>query len=187
MLPHLVGLFLVLALPSFAGQKIINPAIQDTTELDEKIILEDQEWDALLEDLTDFEAQDQEIYRKDSTEFKNKEQPQEMLEGNEKKVGTIEVYQDPKLSKLLEKEKEYAPSLRKPKEQTIQIASGNNLENVKERCEKSEKILGKPCQIKYESPNYKCWCGQYKDELSAERDWELFKMEFPGALLINIK
>jgi hypothetical protein len=101
--------------------------------------------------------------------------------------GQISISKDPKIDKLLEFQKEINRETDNDDRLKIQIFNGNlrNAEKVKSKFE--SKYIDIPVTIKFETPNYKVWVGNFRTSLEAERYLIEVKETFPNAFIFTPK
>ncbi|MGH1385893.1 SPOR domain-containing protein [Kordia sp.] len=100
--------------------------------------------------------------------------------------GEITISKDPNIDKLLTYQKEINQETDNDNRLKIQIFNGNlkNAERAKREFEKShEKDI--PANIKFETPNYKVWVGNFRNRLEAERYLVEVKETFPNAFIFT--
>jgi len=102
--------------------------------------------------------------------------------------GEINISKDPKIDKLLTYQKEINQETDNDNRLKIQIFNGNlrNAEKAKSKFEKEYKEIT-PATIKFETPNYKVWVGNYRTRLEAERYLAQVKETFPNAFVFTPK
>ncbi|WP_046743926.1 SPOR domain-containing protein [Kordia zhangzhouensis] len=101
--------------------------------------------------------------------------------------GDIHISQDPKIDKLLTFQKEINEETDNDSRLKIQIFNGNlrNAEKVKSQFE--IKYRDVPANIKFETPNYKVWVGNFRTSLEAERYLIEVHKTFPNAFIFTPK
>lgn len=99
--------------------------------------------------------------------------------------GKISISKDPKIDKLLTFQKEINKETDNDNRLKIQIFNGNlrNAEKVKFKFE--SKYTDIPTNIKFETPNYKVWIGNFRTSLEAERYLVEVKETFPNAFIFT--
>lgn len=99
--------------------------------------------------------------------------------------GKISISKDPKIDKLLTFQKEINQETDNDNRLKIQIFNGNlrNAEKVKSKFEFKYKDI--PTSIKFETPNYKVWVGNFRTNLEAERYLIEVKETFPNAFIFT--
>lgn len=99
--------------------------------------------------------------------------------------GEINLSQDPKIDKLLTYKTEINQETDNDNRYKIQIFNGNrkNAEKAKARFESKRTDL--KAKIKFETPNYKVWVGNFRTSLEADRYLEEVKEIFPNAFKFN--
>ncbi|MEM6686423.1 MAG: SPOR domain-containing protein [Bacteroidota bacterium] len=99
--------------------------------------------------------------------------------------GKIYISKDPKIDKLLTFQKEINVETDDENRLKIQIFNGNlrNAEKVKSKFESEHKDI--PANIKFETPNYKVWIGNFRTSLEAERYLIEVKEMFPNAFIFT--
>lgn len=99
--------------------------------------------------------------------------------------GEINISQDPKIDKLLTYQKEINQETDNDTRFKIQIFNGKlkNAQRAKSKFEsKYRDIL---VNIKFETPNYKVWVGDFRTSLEADRYLVEVKETFPNAFLFK--
>lgn len=99
--------------------------------------------------------------------------------------GEINLSQDPKIGKLLTYKTEINQETDNDNRYKIQIFNGNrkNAEKAKARFESKQNEL--KAKIKFETPNYKVWVGNFRTSLEADRYLLEVKKIFPNAFKFN--
>ena len=99
--------------------------------------------------------------------------------------GEVNITKDPKIDKLLTYQKEINQETDNDNRLKIQIFNGNlrNAEKVKSKFEREYKDI--PANIKFETPNYKVWIGNFRNSLEAERYLVEVKETFPNAFVFT--
>lgn len=99
--------------------------------------------------------------------------------------GKISISKDPKIDQLLTFQKEINLETDNDDRLKIQIFNGNlrNAEKVKSEFELKHKDI--PTSIKFETPNYKVWIGNFRTNLEAERHLIEVKETFPNAFIFT--
>ncbi|WP_046755172.1 SPOR domain-containing protein [Kordia jejudonensis] len=99
--------------------------------------------------------------------------------------GQINVSQDPKIDKLLTYKTEINQETDNDNRFRIQIFNGNrkNAEKAKSRFELKHPYI--QSKLKFETPNYKVWIGNFRTRLEADRYLEEVKDLFPNAFVFN--
>ncbi len=99
--------------------------------------------------------------------------------------GEINLSQDPKIGKLLTYKTEINQETDNDNRYKIQIFNGNrkNAEKAKSRFESKQSEL--KAKIKFETPNYKVWVGNFRTSLEADRYLIEVKKIFPNAFKFN--
>ncbi|WP_298508541.1 SPOR domain-containing protein [uncultured Kordia sp.] len=101
--------------------------------------------------------------------------------------GEITISKDPKIDKLLTYQKEINQETDNDNRLKIQIFNGNlrNAEKVKSKFKNKHSDI--PVNIKFETPNYKVWVGNFRNSLEAERYLVEVKETFPNAFVFTPK
>ncbi|MEM6720255.1 MAG: SPOR domain-containing protein [Bacteroidota bacterium] len=99
--------------------------------------------------------------------------------------GKISIAKDPKIDQLLIFQKEINKETDNDNRLKIQIFNGNlrNAEKAKSKFEKTYKDI--PTNIKFETPNYKVWIGNFRTSLEAEKYLIEVKETFPNAFIFT--
>ena len=99
--------------------------------------------------------------------------------------GKINIQQDPKLTRLVEVKKELNKTENTEGYYKIQIYNGN-LDGAK-KAETNFKALYPewPCNVTFETPNYKVKVGRFETRLDADRNLIEIKKNYPEAFLIK--
>ncbi|QHI38160.1 hypothetical protein IMCC3317_35470 [Kordia antarctica] len=97
--------------------------------------------------------------------------------------GEINISKDPKIDKLLTYQKEINQETDNDTRFKIQIFNGNlkNAQRTKSRFE--YKYSDIHASIKFETPNYKVWVGNFRTSLEADRYLAEVKETFPNAFV----
>ncbi|MBT8260994.1 MAG: SPOR domain-containing protein [Flavobacteriaceae bacterium] len=98
--------------------------------------------------------------------------------------GTVEVNQSEEIDQLLELKKEISKSETKFK---IQIYNGNRSGALRARTNFWESFNEWPLELKFETPNYKIWIGNFKTKLEADRALLRIKKKFGNAFILRPK
>ncbi|WP_420571772.1 SPOR domain-containing protein [Kordia sp.] len=100
--------------------------------------------------------------------------------------GEINISQDPEIDKLLTYQKEINQETDNDNRLKIQIFNGKlrNAEKVKSKFEAKHRDIV-PVNIKFETPNYKVWVGNFRTSLEAERYLIEVKETFPNAFVFT--
>lgn len=95
--------------------------------------------------------------------------------------GTITIDQDPKISQLLTFKKEINQETGNDNRYKIQIFNGNydNAKKIEARFKSKHPDIAST--IKFETPNYKVWVGNFRTSLEADRYLVTLKNSFPKA------
>lgn len=70
---------------------------------------------------------------------------------------------------------------------TIQVYSGNRTDAQEIRKELIESDIELPISLKFETPNYKVWIGNFTTRLEADRALVMVKKDFPNAFILKPK
>jgi hypothetical protein len=99
--------------------------------------------------------------------------------------GEIFISKDPKIDKLVTFQKEINKDTENDNRLKIQIFNGNlrNARKVKSEFEAKHKDV--PAKIKFETPNYKVWVGNFRTSLEAERYLAEVQEMFPNAFVFT--
>jgi hypothetical protein len=99
--------------------------------------------------------------------------------------GEVTITKDPKIDKLLTYQKEINQETDNENRLKIQIFNGNlrNAEKTKSKFERKYEDI--PANIKFETPNYKVWIGNFRTSLEAERYLVEVKETFPNAFIFT--
>lgn len=99
--------------------------------------------------------------------------------------GEVTITKDPKIDKLLTYQKEINQETDNENRLKIQIFNGNlrNAEKIKSKFERKYEDI--PANIKFETPNYKVWVGNFRNSLEAERYLVEVKETFPNAFIFT--
>ena len=92
--------------------------------------------------------------------------------------GNVIINQDQKISQLLNLKKEMNSNEAHYK---IQIYNGNRADAYKTQTEFKSFFGDWQSEIKYESPNFKVWVGNFRTRLEADRAIKRIKKKFPSA------
>lgn len=93
----------------------------------------------------------------------------------------MKIEQDPIIPSLLELKTEMAKSNQLGDRYKIQIFSGNNNE-ASNMIKKFRSLYSQyDSTIEYETPNYKVWIGNFRNNLEADRALAEIKLNFPAA------
>ena len=97
--------------------------------------------------------------------------------------GEINLSQDARIGKLLTYKTEINQETDNDNRYKIQIFNGNrkNAEKAKSRFESKQSEL--KAKIKFETPNYKVWVGNFRNRLEADRALLKIKESFPSAFI----
>jgi hypothetical protein len=97
----------------------------------------------------------------------------------------INISKDPKIDKLLTYQKEINQETDNNKRFKIQIFNGNlkNAQRSKSRFESRYSDIS--VTIKFETPNYKVWVGDFRTSLEADRYLLEVKETFPNAFIFS--
>lgn len=99
--------------------------------------------------------------------------------------GEINISKDPKLDKLLTYQKEINQETDNDKRFKIQIFNGN-LKNAEQSKSKFESVYSDiSVTIKFETPNYKVWVGDFRTSLEADRYLLEVRETFPNAFIFS--
>jgi len=98
--------------------------------------------------------------------------------------GVFSINQDPQIDALLRLKKEVNKTAARYK---IQIYSGNRLSAEKIRLEFRNYFSDWSTSIKYETPNYKIWIGNFNTRLEADRTLLKIKKKFGNAFIFKPK
>lgn len=95
--------------------------------------------------------------------------------------GQVKIEQDPIIPTLMERKTEMAKNNQLGDRYKIQIFSGNNGEASNMIREFRSMYSNYPSSIEYETPNYKVWIGNFRNNLEADRALAEIKANFPAA------
>ncbi len=98
--------------------------------------------------------------------------------------GTVTINQDQKIEQLLRLKKEINGAETHFK---IQIYNGNRVDAYKAQTAFRQYFSNWRSEIKYESPNFKIWVGNFRTRLEADRAIKRIKKEFPNAFIFKPK
>jgi len=98
--------------------------------------------------------------------------------------GNVTINQDQKISQLLDLKKEMNS---KETHYKIQIYNGNRADAYKAQTEFKSSFTDWQSEIKYESPNFKIWIGNYRTRLEADRALKKIKRKFNSAFIFKPK
>ena len=98
--------------------------------------------------------------------------------------GHVSINQDQKISQLLNLKKEMNSNETHYK---IQIYNGNRADAYKAQTEFKSSFNDWRSEIKYESPNFKIWIGNFRTRLEADRAIKRIKKKFPSAFIFKPK
>ena len=99
-------------------------------------------------------------------------------------IGTVEVNQDKDIDALLRLKKDVNKTLLNYK---IQIYSGNREDAKKARLDFRKSFANWTTDMKFETPNYKIWIGNFKTRLEADRALVEVKRKFNYAFIFKPK
>ncbi len=99
-------------------------------------------------------------------------------------IGTVEVNQDKDINALLRLKKDVNKTLLNYK---IQIYSGNREDAKKARLDFRKSFANWTTDMKFETPNYKIWIGNFKTRLEADRALVEVKRKFNYAFIFKPK
>ncbi|MEP0263649.1 SPOR domain-containing protein [Dokdonia sp.] len=100
--------------------------------------------------------------------------------------GQVNISQNAKIPELLKLKTELSINNELGDRYKIQIHSGNSIQTaatIKRRF--LNKIGTWEAKVKYETPNYKVWVGNFRNRLEADRALLSIKKEFPNALIFK--
>ncbi|MFK7748830.1 MAG: SPOR domain-containing protein [Kordia sp.] len=99
--------------------------------------------------------------------------------------GEITISKDPKIDKLLTYQKEINQETDNDNRLKVQIFSGNlkNADKIKRNFEAKNNDV--PVNMKFETPNYKVWVGNFRTRLEAERYLAEVKETYPNAFVFT--
>ncbi|HET8753918.1 MAG TPA: SPOR domain-containing protein [Salinimicrobium sp.] len=95
--------------------------------------------------------------------------------------GQVRIEQDPIIPTLMELKTEMAKNNQLGDRYKIQIFSGNNGEASNMIRKFRSMYSSYPSTIEYETPNYKVWVGNFRNNLEADRALAEIKLNFPAA------
>lgn len=98
--------------------------------------------------------------------------------------GNVTINQDQKITQLLNLKKEMNS---KETHYKIQIYNGNRADAYKAQTEFKSSFTDWKSEIKYESPNFKIWIGNFRTRLEADRALKKIKKEFNSAFIFKPK
>ena len=99
--------------------------------------------------------------------------------------GEINISKDSKIDKLLTYQKEINQETDNDRRFKIQIFNGN-LKNAQRLKSQFEYKYGNiPANIKFETPNYKVWVGNFRTSLEADRYLAEVQQTFPNAFIFT--
>ena len=98
--------------------------------------------------------------------------------------GHVTINQDQKISQLLNLKKEMNSNEVHYK---IQIYNGNRADAYEAQTEFKTSFSDWRSEIKYESPNFKIWVGNFRTRLEADRAIKRIKKKFPSAFIFKPK
>ena len=98
--------------------------------------------------------------------------------------GHVTINQNEKIPQLLNLKKKMNS---KESHYKIQIYNGNRADAYKAQTEFKSSFTDWRSEIKYESPNFKIWVGNYKTRLEADRAIKRIKNKFPSAFIFKPK
>lgn len=98
--------------------------------------------------------------------------------------GTVEVNQSKEINQLLNLKKEINKNEVFFK---IQIYNGNRSGALKTKSEFWKSFSEWPLEMKYETPNYKIWIGNFETQLEADRALLRIKKKFSNAFILRPK
>ena len=98
--------------------------------------------------------------------------------------GHVTINQDQKISQLLNLKKEMNSNEIHYK---IQIYNGNRADAYEAQTEFRSSFSDWQSEIKYESPNFKIWVGNFRTRLEADRAIKRIKKKFPSAFIFKPK
>ena len=101
--------------------------------------------------------------------------------------GHVVINQDQDLSKLLALKKEMNLSENDSDRYKIQIYSGDRSGAEKAKSSFNNAFYPLPSVLKYETPNYKVWVGNFRSRLEADRALVKVKKSFPDAFRFKPK
>ncbi|OIQ29409.1 MAG: hypothetical protein BM564_06855 [Bacteroidetes bacterium MedPE-SWsnd-G2] len=82
---------------------------------------------------------------------------------------------------------EFKKDLRTVNLLTIQVYSGNRTDAQEIRDELNKSEMDFPVSLKFETPNYKVWIGNFTTRLEADRALVIVKEDFPNAFILKPK
>ncbi len=100
----------------------------------------------------------------------------------EAQKGTVTVDIDPKADRLVALKKE--ANRKAENVYRIQIYSGTAGQARGREAAFKEKFPGWSCNLKFETPNYKVWVGNFRTRLEADRRLIEVKKKFPNAFIL---
>jgi len=98
--------------------------------------------------------------------------------------GNVTINQDQKITQLLNLKKEMNSDEMHYK---IQIYNGNRADAHEAQTELKSSFDDWQSEIKYESPNFKIWVGNFRTRLEADRALKRIKNKFPSAFIFKPK
>ena len=102
----------------------------------------------------------------------------------EAQEGVVAVNQDKNIERLIRLKKEVNRSLVNYK---IQIFNGNRVGALKAQTEFRKVFSAWNPSMKFQTPNYKIWAGNFGTRLEADRALKKIKREFPSAFIVKPK
>ena len=101
--------------------------------------------------------------------------------------GTVSIEQDEKIERLLKERKRLLKNGELKTHYTIQVVSGE-LTTARETLKSCKSMfLDFKSDIVYETPNYKVWIGEFRNQLDADRALVVISEEHTGAFVIKPK
>ncbi|GAA3601706.1 hypothetical protein GCM10022396_18910 [Flavivirga amylovorans] len=101
--------------------------------------------------------------------------------------GKITINQDKNIIALLDFKKRTNKNVDNPTRYKIQIYSGNRYGSQEAQKEFRNSFTNWNPTIKYESPNFKTWVGNFRTRLEADRALKKVKKKFPHAFIFKPK
>ncbi|WP_303318676.1 SPOR domain-containing protein [Flavivirga abyssicola] len=101
--------------------------------------------------------------------------------------GKVIINQDKNIAALLDSKKRTNKNIDNPTRYKIQIYSGNRSGSQNAQKEFRNSFTVWNPTIKYESPNFKTWVGNFRTRLEADRALKKVKTKFPNAFIFKPK
>ncbi|MCQ0110372.1 SPOR domain-containing protein [Zhouia amylolytica] len=101
--------------------------------------------------------------------------------------GKISINKDPRVDQLMAAKKELNKSEISNGRLRIQIYTGSLSDAQKARTTFNGKFENIPCEIVFETPNYKVRAGRFRNRLEADKFLTEVRKEFPSAFILTPK